>query len=76
MSTIDKKITIDGHEISIGNLSSTDILSLAAIIRKEGWGFSDEDMSTYYRLYPKAYIGAYLEDGTLIGKIQNITMKI
>ena len=76
MSTIEKKIKIDGHDISIGPLSSTNILSLAVIVRKEEWEFSDEDMSTFYRLYPKAYIGAYLEDGTLIGKILVITINL
>ena len=68
MSSIGNKVTIDGHEISFGPLSSADVLTLGGIARKEGWGFSDEDMLNFHKLNPEVFTGAYLEDGTLLGK--------
>ena len=61
-------ITSGGNKIAIRCLTKEDLTQAYDLTIKENWPVTQEDFHCMFKAQPQAFIGAFLEDGTLISK--------
>ena len=61
-------IVLGGNQIAIKCLTKEDLTQAYDLNIKESWPVTQEDFHCMFKAQPQAFIGAFLEDGTLISK--------